>query len=256
MTGSNSSGTSRIQELENELLKKTKKKKLLSPEELYELMAIAAELEDEDPSGYDPTKHLRKTKLIIQRKRSKSRYFLLVAVLVCVLLLTVFASAQGGYLSSSPHWNLHVFSLQPIDNDFSKDAVTSGANALQDTLDGYRIEQFSAPIYIPEGYSFDTVSQNATDDWISIYAAYKNDAGQVISILIETVMAETVAVYEKLAGPVEQIAGMERTYYYVENTENNSLVWSDAPFQICVMGTIVREEMIKVADSMYEMEES
>lgn len=103
------------------------------------------------------------------------------------------------------------------------------------------------PTYIPEGYSL--IQENRLDDYIFIrYAAIDSD--DIISFTCEnSVDASTLYDHERHSMEQIEINGNHGLYMFGES-ESNILTWTENGYVYSIVGYCVKEELIKMAESL------
>lgn len=141
----------------------------------------------------------------------------------------------------------------PEDFDYAANASVLGKyDSLQELLDAYRVvPEINAPTHIPEGYELAILDRSPALNGTYFFASYENADGNCIDILYIPYSGEPGVEYEKTDDPVEIIEVEDITMYAFSNTLTEQIAWITPHYEASVAGNISREELIKIAQSIY-----
>ena len=108
------------------------------------------------------------------------------------------------------------------------------------------------PTWKPEGFVFEMVDQVQTSNGVLLSAAYRNDAGDVLTLTVQELPVEggyTIE-YERdaLSGKVKENEGI--AYYCMENMGQYMVIWQQNRVALNIAGDINEEEAFHMVDSI------
>lgn len=141
----------------------------------------------------------------------------------------------------------------PEDFDYASNASVLGKyDSIQALLDAYRVvPEINAPTYIPEGYELVILDRAPSLNGTYFFASYEDVNGNCINIQYMPYSDEPGAEYEKTDDPVEIIEIENVTMYAFSNTVTEQIVWVTPHYEASIAGNVSREELIKIAQSIY-----
>lgn len=126
---------------------------------------------------------------------------------------------------------------------------------LQEALNAYGVVESLVPTWIPEGFEANVVS---VDDLLApvltIFTAKYicNTQSIVISISVHQTADDTKYVtWQKDDMDVTPFELEGRTFYMMENNNQQSVVWVDGVFECGIIGEISRDELTQIIKSIY-----
>jgi len=193
------------------------------------------------------------------KKRSLPILKVLSIAAVLVFILAIGASAFGLgdifgiFRRITSEW-LHVGSENVPNAMITAMPLEIGEKAeydtLQDALDAFGIHAEIAPNYIPERFRLDKVQAVNTVSCALIYADYISEDG-FLSIQYREITPDTQNYEHEGPGMGSHIcAGVE--HIIMENLNQCSVYWQSGELNCTINGTVSREEMIQMIDSIYE----
>lgn len=193
----------------------------------------------------------------------------LVAVLTVVCLMGSMVVAQAAGLDvfgTLARWTDTVFSLGTIHATGAEDGTTSLPSestmdrtdkamayaSLQEALDEYGIVEFSEPLWIPEGYAFESVKADCWPDGvlIGLFAKY-SDGVNSFGIDVVYYNDEPSGQLEKTDTPVETFTVGGYTVYLLENINTNSAAWATEHYECYITGPVEKQTLKRMALSAY-----
>ena len=108
------------------------------------------------------------------------------------------------------------------------------------------------PTWKPEGFVLEMVDQVQTSNGVLLSAAYRNDAGDVLTLTVQELPVEggyTIE-YERdaLSGKVKENEGI--AYYCMENMGQYMVIWQQNRVALNIAGDINEEEAFHMVDSI------
>lgn len=136
--------------------------------------------------------------------------------------------------------------------DYEKDKSVLGQyDSLKELLEAYHvIPELGYPTYIPDGF-YMTELQRVPMDWIDFSTMYENEKGQYFRITYHSYEDDPHSQYEKTDAPVEIVDIGDKSFHAFSNSANEGVVWLTAHYDCSVYGTISRDELLKIAESIY-----
>lgn len=140
----------------------------------------------------------------------------------------------------------------PEEFDLGEEIVTQKYADLQDLLNKYSVvPEINAPSYIPEGFELQELSRYPTSGWMTFMAFYANESDEYFYIAYDGYCGEPQTTYEKTDDPVEIIEVNGITMYAFSNSSSEQIAWITDHFSANIAGDISREELVKIAQSIY-----
>lgn len=186
---------------------------------------------------------------------------------ICLMGGMVVAQAAGvDVLGTIARWTDEVFSLGPIWSDGAEDVLNGTIleetvtgidsetefESLQAALDAFGVVEVSAPTWIPEGYSLNSVETLCLPDgtlWL-LSAEYTNGIN-FLHFEIENYQGEPSSQIEKTDTPVETFSVNGITVYLLENINNNMAAWATEHYEYSVSGAVEKTELQQIVLSAY-----
>lgn len=207
----------------------------------------------------------------LKRKRIGIRALVIAATMAALIFGSVIATQAGGFdiFGAIANWTSEVFGFRDIyippgDTDTTEfvwpDAdVPEGTEfeSLQDALDAYGITfeffEIAEPQWIPDGYECCELyaDYDTSFPYADFYAAYENEYGSRFSVQFNSYVDTPSMVYEKNDAPVEEYTIGNRTYYVFSNNHTENVAWTTDHFECFVFGTVTRETVRAIAESIY-----
>lgn len=205
----------------------------------------------------------------LKRKHIGIRALVIAAAMTALIFGSAIAAQAGGLdiFGAVANWTSEVFGFSdiyvpPEDTDefvWPDVDVPEGTEfeSLQDALDAYgmTLESFeiAEPKWIPDGYECCeiVVNYDPTFPCADFYAAYENEYGSRFSVQFESYVSTPVMTYEKNDAPVEEYTIGKRTYYVFSNKHTEQVAWTTDHFECFVFGTVTRETVRAIAESIY-----
>ncbi len=130
-------------------------------------------------------------------------------------------------------------------------------SALYQTLEDVGIPGHLAPTYIPDGFTFVNVESEQSDIMSLLFAVYHNDSGCTLTLSFEK--WENTAnmpdmMYEKSPEVVEVYTSNHRSFYRFCNIDRWRGAWSDSMYMISINGVSSKEELMRIIDSIQEVD--
>lgn len=170
----------------------------------------------------------------------------IVAAIVIVLMIgvTLTAAALGydlwGWI---PVWNAEeIYFVRDTDEP---SVVTSISAALK--LQG--INDPLTPTWLPDGFVLIESKIEATPMFMNEY--YTDADGRYLSILVSSVDDYGAAIYQKNDNPPQEYIVGGAIHYIFENSKSISAVWHAKDYSAVITGSITKEELELMIDSVY-----
>lgn len=194
---------------------------------------------------------------------------LIVAATVTALLFgSVIAAQAGGFdvFGAVANWTTEVFGFgdvyKPLEEPDASEFVWPDNNvpegtefsSLQEALDAYGIDfEIAEPTWLPSGYTTKEILAHYDSKISNAYflVCYENEYGSTICVTFQNYNDVPGVTYEKNDAPVEEYTIGNITYYVFSNTRTEKVAWTTAHFECCVYGTVTRETVRAVAESIY-----
>ena len=213
------------------------------------------------------TQHTMQTSPELHQSRRRVHWLMrtttIAAILAALLLATTITASAFGYdiWKVIAEWTRESFAFtsNEINNNESQQSVNtkspgshaSAYSSLQEALDDYGIVDTSAPTWIPERFSLDSVSANAVPGFIDIGAYYSSeDTVLIINILDYKNQPQQFAQWEK--DNIDPIVYEKdgTTYYLMTNMGKQKAVWITGSCECSITGDISEDELISIIDSI------
>ena len=119
-------------------------------------------------------------------------------------------------------------------------------------LDAYHVApEIYAPSYMPEGFELIELDRVPWGPWMKFYALYRNEEGQTLSIHFLSYESTPYLVYEKADDSVQIIDIDDHSFHVFSNSNRETVTWITEHFECSAVGTISRDELIKIVESIY-----
>ena len=205
----------------------------------------------------------------LKHKRIGIRALAIAATMAALIFGSALAAQAGGFdaFGAVANWTSEVFGFGNVYKPPEGSAefvwpeadVPEGTEfeSLQDALDAYGIDymtfQIAEPLWFPDGYECCEiyVDYDASISFAYFFAAYENEYGSRINVLFKGYNDAPSTTYEKTDAPVEEYTIGDQTYYVFSNTYNENVAWTTDHFECCVYGTVTRDVVKAVAESIY-----
>ena len=188
-----------------------------------------------------------------KRYRKLLRVGLVAAVLVAVLAAVTVTTAALGYdlWGWLPIWGeeeLHFESETP-----RQEPTEVVLQNIPMVLASFGINEPLYPNWLPEDLARTEVQ--IIEDPLFLHEEFKGDDRHLTITISRTSGSET-AVYQKEEDPpLEYIAGNNVVHYIIDNTNETTAVWYTKSYTTLIVGNIPLEEMKRVINSVYEVNE-
>ncbi len=208
---------------------------------------------DEDKSLYDDKKDIIEKinqtqffKPSSQKRRKLMRVACITAIVIVSLFVgNVTANALGFDLwRSVAKWTEDIFGFSVINNKQSL------PDDLQETLDRYNINTEITPIWLPEGYLFESVDVVESPLRTIINSIYSNNNDEILVTII-SLSDPSASIYEKDDNDVIKYSIDGVDHYIMTNLKRTTVVWMKNNYECSIIGNFSVEEAEKIIDSIY-----
>ena len=174
--------------------------------------------------------------MLNNKKNSKYIKYSIFLIIIILIIFTVILCKNG--LSQK--------------NISSKPPTTKNLELNIDKHFGFtHIPENLLPTWIPEGYSYDDIDELETDDMKMIRYFFRGEnEKELISIFVFYLYNDIKINYEKDDSPVETFNKDGLTYYLMGNVNTNTFIWRNGSFECQVDGTVSRDELKQMIDSI------
>lgn len=209
------------------------------------------------------------SKRVIQFKQVRRTVLVAAAAIACMLAVMVTAQAAGvDVFGAMARWTKDVFSFGQISPDsvvsenLGKEAGMNGTepltpeweySSLQEALDAYDLTEVREPDWLPDGYVLDEIDVTYWDDpfLVALYTQYMNE-NDYLGINIVSYEGEPSMQIEKTDASVETVEKHGITFYLLENSENNAIVWCTEQYEYCISAKESKGILWAIVDSMFK----
>lgn len=203
-----------------------------------------------------------------KRKHIGIRALIVAATVTALLFGSAIAAQAGGFdvFGAVANWTTEVFGFgdvyKPLEEPDASEFVWPDNNvpegtefsSLQEALDAYGINfEIAEPKWIPEGYECRQVGADYDPNlsFAFFLAAYENEYGSSIIVQFLSYVDTPTMTYEKTDETIEKYTIGNQTYYVFSNNYTENTAWTTAHFECCVYGTVTRETVKAIAESIY-----
>lgn len=174
--------------------------------------------------------------MLDNKNNSKHMKYLVLLIIIILMIFTVIS-----------------FKNRLLQKSFSSEVPTT--KNLELDLDKHfgftHIPENLLPTWIPEDYSYDDISELETDDMKMIRYFFRGEnENEIISIFVFYLYNDIKINYEKDHSPVEIFEKDGITYYLMGNINTNTFIWRNGAFECQVDGTVSREVLKQMIDSI------
>lgn len=201
-----------------------------------------------------------------QRNRSLRRWFKqgLAAVIAVGVVFggMVVAQAAGiDVFGTMGRWTDEVFRFIPLENESEESTgsnmgkVAPDYDALRESLSSVGIDDALIPTWYPEGFTYAEPEIRSSSLYTSVtLEAYGPDDSLLTVEFIKYTSPELVSEssFEKDANDVEYYSNSKQGFYILSNMDSYTAVWSDGIILQQITGTISRDDIKKIIDSIGE----
>lgn len=190
---------------------------------------------------------------LLQQFKQKTLYRKnIVAVFLCLIMIVSVSqtTVAKSLLSSVASWSKETFWFEPVVSS-TGDTNTNIDIDLQSTFDFTSIPPNLLPKWMPENYtkiSEDTIETSYLKMYDAIYKDTTNNLS--MSITVTYLYKDVSLTYEKDASNVDLYQKNGITYYIMSNLNSNTAIWRNGPFECQIDGTLSREDLKKMIDSI------
>ena len=192
-------------------------------------------------------------------RRPLRRVFLTAAVIAAFLLFaTIVAAALGvdvwGHVARWTSETFH-FSMEEAEPVVPADVVYGEDERefadMQTALDAYGVTEKLVPAWMPEGYELTEMHVAVMPNGNTWHALYTRGEDNLIVSVRRMNEGFGGATYEKDDGEVTvyEMGGVE--HYLMTNLDYELAVWTVDDFECSITGSISRDELIRMVDSIY-----
>lgn len=193
------------------------------------------------------------------------RIGVIAAIMAAFLVVTSATAYALGFdlWGTIAQWTKDTFSFvsSPVEESYTDTNAAEGLPdaeyiTLQEALNAYGVAESLVPTWIPEGFEVDVVT---VDDLLSpvltVFTAKYVCNSQSIIIFInmhQTSEDTKYATWQKDDIDVTPLELEGRTFYMMENNNQQSVVWVDGVFECGIVGEISRIELTEIIKSIYK----
>jgi len=193
-------------------------------------------------------------KQVNPRRRKLVRIAVGIAAAIALLVgATLTASAFGfnlwGWLT---RWTDNDFRFVPAETASTSEPVGDEYADIPSALAGLGITEPLYPTWIPEGFELVNTSLDITEP-IRMVATYSNGDQYLFIRVSKDNGASTRRFFEKDQTPLIEYYHGAAVHYILYNNDYCTSVWHTNDYEVYVTGTISKESMIKIIDSVYEV---
>lgn len=174
-----------------------------------------------------------------------------VALLVC-LPLTAQAFGLGDIWDVFARWAKETFAFVSGENTELTEPVAPGEEgfaSLQDALEKSNRDPSIAPTWVPEGYTFDSVSKIISPAR-EIYTAYYTNESQILQVIVQTYIADDPEKVEIDGSTSEVYTSNNVDYYIISNMDMLQAIWVNDIYECCIAGNVSLDEIKQIIDSI------
>lgn len=196
-------------------------------------------------------------------KHFRHTFFKFIPVAAALILLLGSMSAQAFGLDifgAIAHWTSEIFQLGGSSTPYAevtKMPLAEGEEAtydsLQDALNAFGIIVPVAPKWVPERFALISVTAANQPGGAYVYADYEGENGY-FQIRYKETHDFNFTSLEKEDSSVEAYWRRGIKHYFLSDLDRQKAFWKNGELECCMAGTVSKQEMEEIIDSIYEGE--
>lgn len=190
-------------------------------------------------------------------KKNRSKVFAyknIAAAFICLIMISAFATTTTAqnFFTYVANWTKNTFWFNDlIDNSIYSDSSNNIYNNLGIYFDNEPLTPDMLPAYLPDEFIFDSKEDYETDQkkFLSLYFTDESYESY-LSVNITYFYEDINTIYEKDSSDISIYQKNGVDYYIMGNLNSNTVIWKNGPFEFQIDGTVAREELKKMIDSI------
>lgn len=186
-------------------------------------------------------------------KYKSGRYKNIAAATICVIMIGLFSTTTTAqnFFDYVANWTKDTFWFDHTgQTTYSKQPNNIYSN-LGRFFDSERLTPDMLPTYLPDGYTFDLQEGYETEQIKFLTLFYTGETEDLfLSLNIVYFYEDINTPYEKDSSDITIYQKNGIDYYIMGNLNTNTAIWKNNSFEFQIDGTISREELTKIIDSI------